>query len=91
MPDLDCLIPVVCDANAYRNGYSHTDGNSDVYAYSDTVRQRDNPKRRIRDGQLSAMGHCGSKRNSSSDQFAGAQWNFFWIRGRRTRWLLRRR
>ena len=89
MPDLDCLIPVVCDANAYRNGYSHTDGNSDTYG--DAVRQWDNPKRWIRDRQLPTVGNCRPKRNSGSDQHPGAQWKLFWIRGRRTRWLLRRR
>ena len=91
MPDLDCLIPVVCDANAYRNGYSHTDGNSDVYAYSDTVRQRDNPKRWIRDRQLPTMGHSRPKCKPGGNQLASAQQNILWIRGRRTRWLLRRR
>ena len=89
MPDPDCLVPAVYDANAYRNGYSHTDGNSNTYG--DAVRQRDNPKRWIRDRQLPALGHSRPKCRPGGDELASAQRNILWIRGRRTRWLLRRR
>jgi hypothetical protein len=46
MPDPDCDIPVLCNADAHSNSYRHTGDNSDTYryAYSDAMRQRHNPE-----------------------------------------------
>jgi hypothetical protein len=34
MPNPDCHIPAMYNANADSNGYSHADWNSDTYTYS---------------------------------------------------------
>jgi hypothetical protein len=87
------------DSHSYSHG--HTDGDTDGFAhtyadtdsephaytnrYAYTLRQRDNPKRRFRDGQLPTLGNPGPERDACCNQHAGTQRDLLRIRGRRTR------